>query len=318
MVKKESKQENNSFSLIAIIGIVFLVVFIVLPVLFISLIFVAGSFSGDSYSSGNVALLKVDGVIMTQSQSDIFGQSNGVSSTRMVEIIDSIAADDSIKAIMIEINSPGGSGVASDEITTALRQSGKPVVSYIREVGASGAYWIASASDRIYANKFSTVGSIGVIASYLDFSGLIADYNVTYQRFVAGENKDFGTPFRQVTPEQDENFQEQLDILHQAFIQEVAIGRSMSVEQITVLADGSIYTGIQSVQNGLIDEIGGKKEATDYLKTTLELDNVQLIEYIDQVSFFDLLGGYIAQHGFSIGKGVVSKPLVENSFSIKT
>ena len=106
--------------------------------------------------------------------------------------------------------------------------------------------------------------------------------------------------------------------MHEIFIQEVAAGRKMPIEDVRVLADGSIFTGMEAVNNGLIDEIGGQKEAIAYLEEVLELDSIDLVEYIDEVSFFELLGGYISKHGFAIGQGVSSKPLVEQSFSIKT
>ena len=102
----------------------------------------------------------------------------------------------------MEINSPGGSAVASDEIATAVKNAKKPVISLIREVGASGGYWVASASDYIIANRMSITGSIGVISSYLEFSGLMEKYGVGYERLVAGENKDLLTPYKKLEADQ--------------------------------------------------------------------------------------------------------------------
>src|SRR3989338_8536572 len=130
--------------------------------------------------SGNVALIPIDGVIIgTEDSGFLF---DGVtSSPEAVEFIEKAEKNPSIKAIILEINSPGGSAVASEEIANAVKKVNKTTVAWVREAGASGAYWVASASDHIVASRMSVTGSIGVIASYLEFPGLLERYNVTYQ-----------------------------------------------------------------------------------------------------------------------------------------
>ncbi|MBI4983237.1 S49 family peptidase [Candidatus Woesearchaeota archaeon] len=146
----------------------------------------------DPSKYGNVALIKIEGVI-TSDGSSYLGSAT-VSSPEIINFIQEADQDPKIKAILLEINSPGGSPVASDEIGTAVKRAKKPTIAVIREVGASGGYWIASAADHIIANRMSITGSIGVYSSYLEFSGLMEKYGIGYERLVAGEHKDTGFP----------------------------------------------------------------------------------------------------------------------------
>lgn len=302
------------------IGKWIIIILVILILGFISIILAAvvsvffsigGETSASLSSSGNVAVIPINGVILTETSTSPFSGDADTSSTDVVEYIERANENPSIKAIVFEINSPGGSGVASDEIAQAIKLADKPTIAYIREVGASGAYWVASATDRVYANRMSIVGSIGVIGSYLEFSGLLERYNVTYQRFVAGKYKDFGSPFRKPSKEEKDLFQVQLDAMHDIFIEQVAINRNMSKEQVEDLATGFIFTGDQALANGLIDEIGGKREVVAYLEQELNM-SITLVEYKKKRTLLDLLGEVSAQKGFSIGRGIGAS-LIEES-----
>jgi len=172
---------------------VFLFVFVVLPLTF-SLIF----FDGEQLT-GNVALIPISGVIMTEESGSYFS-SEIASSSEIVKSLHEAEESSQIKAIVLEINSPGGSAVASDEIGSAVKKAKlkKPVVAVIRDAGASGGYWVASAADYIVANRMSITGSIGVLSSYLEFSGLMEQYGVTYEKLTAGKYKDMGNPFEKL------------------------------------------------------------------------------------------------------------------------
>lgn len=291
-----------------VLGIVFVVLFvsgIIFVFFLIALVGVSSSSSSSSMGEGNIAHLSVSGVIVTEAQSSFFADDSLTSSADFVKLLQEVEEDDSIQGVIIEINSPGGSGVASDEIATQIMKlrEKKPVVSYIRDVGASGSYWVASSTERIFANKFSTVGSIGVIGSYLEFSGMMDDYNVTYQRFVAGKNKDFGSPFRQPTEEQRKAYQAILDELHGYFIEAVAQGRNMPVDSVKKYADGSIFSGVTAKKIGLVDEIGGLNEAVEYMEEKIG-ESVSLIEYNKEPSLFDLLTASASQNAYQVGKGI--------------
>ncbi len=255
----------------------------------------------EPIATGNVAVIDIQGVI-TSSKEGVFS-SAVASSTDIVKLIEKAAKDSSVKAIIFMINSPGGSAVASDEIATAVKAANKTSVAVIREFGTSGAYWIASATDHIIANKASFTGSIGVRASYLEFPGLLQEYNVTYRRLVAGKYKDMGSPFRELSPEEEQIFQQTLDQLHDIFIQEVAQNRNMSYGEVKELATGVFYTGLQGKELGLVDELGGKNEAKRYLEKTLNI-TVEMKPYRREKSLFELLAGGVDSRMYSLGRGI--------------
>ena len=234
--------------------------------------------------SGNVAVIEISGAIM--------GEASGYGSAGSqdyVALLQQAHDDTSIEAIVLRINSPGGSAVASDEVAAMVQDIEKPVVAQIREVGASGAYWIASSSDHIIANRMSITGSIGVIGSFFDFSGLMNDYNVSYQRFVSGDRKDLGSPFREMSDDERALLQSKLDGIHEYFILAVAENRGLDIETVRPLANGEFYLGVEALQNGLVDELGGDKEVIAWL-TAQGVDPV-FVEYATQPSLTDLFTG---------------------------
>lgn len=268
-------------------------------------IILAAMFSSDAIEDANVAIIQISGPIMATSDASIFSDSVA-SSSGIVEMLEEARDDPDIEAVILEINSPGGSAVASDEVARAVkdvRASGKPVVAWVREVGASGAYWIASSSDHIVANRMSITGSIGVIASYIEFAEFLDEWNLTYNRLVAGERKDIGDPFQELSENGEEFMQEKLDVIHGIFIQEVAANRNMSVAEMQTLADGRFFLGIEAYDAGLVDELGGKPEAIAYLEERLDTE-VTTTEYEDDPSLVDLLFG--TKHtGLAIEQSVV-------------
>ncbi len=251
--------------------------------------------------SGNVAVIDVQGVITT-AKDGIFA-SSAASSTDIVKLIEKAAKDKGIKAMVFMINSPGGSAVASDEIATAIKAANKTTVAVIRDMGTSGAYWVASSTDYIIANKASFTGSIGVIASYLEFPNLLQEYNVNYRRLVAGKYKDMGSPFKEMTLEEQKLFQQSLDELHDVFIEEVAQNRDMSYAEVKALATGAFYTGMQAKKLGLVDELGGRKEAVAYLQKRLNM-TVELKPYRKPRTFFETLSGGVSEQAYAVGRGM--------------
>jgi protease IV len=252
--------------------------------------------------TGNVALIPIKGTIMSEASSDIFGSAVADSPT-IINYIKMAGDNPNIKAIIFEINSPGGSAVASDEIAAAIKKVNKTTVAWIREVGASGGYWVASASDHIVAHRMSITGSIGVISSYLDFSKLLENYNVTYERLVAGKYKDIGSPYKELTDEERNLFQGELDIIHDYFINEVAANRKLPVKDVKDMATGMFYLGSQAKDMGLVDELGGKDEAVSYIENKLNL-TAQIAEYRPKRTLFDVLTGVFSQQSFIIGQGI--------------
>ena len=194
-------------------------------------------------------------------------------------------------------------GIKTKTIAAKIKPVKKPTVAWIRELGASGAYWVASSTDHVISHRMSFVGSIGVIASYLEFSGLMEKYGVGYERLVAGKYKDMGTPLRELTPEERQIIQNELDAVHAYFIEEVAKNRNLSVDKIKEIADGRVFIGIEAQKFGLIDELGSKQEAINYVQNQLNI-TVSLVEYKKPAGFFDIFKANSDRTAFYIGKGI--------------
>ena len=197
-----------------------------------------------SYSQGNVALITIDNVI------------DNYEADRIIAEIQEANEKPNIKAILIEINSPGGSVVASRSVAEAVKQSEKPTVCWLRDVATSGAYWVASACDYIVADNFTITGSIGVSASYLEFSKLMEKYGITYVRIVSDEEKDIGSPYRNASELEIAKMQGMVNRIYDAFVNEVAENRNVSPQMIRSL-NSSIILGEDAYELGLVDEIGG-------------------------------------------------------------
>ena len=269
------------------------VLVVVLLVVVLGIVFSIAESSSSSMADGTVALISVTGMIVAGEDSGLFSR-NTISSTKLIEQIKQANDDPHIKAIIFEINSPGGSAVASDEVAQAIKAVNKTTVAWIREVGASGAYWIASSTNLIVANRMSITGSIGVLGSYLEFSGLERKYNVTYQRLVSGKYKDIGSPMKQLTTEEEYFMQQRLDAIHTIFIEEVAKNRNLPVDRVREIGNGLFYLGQEAKELGLVDILGGKQEAITYLQDTLGI-TVKIKEFKERKSLLDILAQTLSE-----------------------
>lgn len=175
--------------------------------------------------------------------------------------------DSSIKAIILRINSPGGGAAASQEMYTAVKRirdrKKKPIVSSISTVGASGAYYVASGTDKIYAGSASIVGSIGVIAQWYNYGELLHWAKLKDETMKAGALKDAGNPARDMTPAERAYLQGLIDDMHSQFIHDVAQGRGMKDADLKPLADGRVWTGSQAMPLKMIDQLGDFQNALD-------------------------------------------------------
>lgn len=232
-----------------------------------------------------VAVIPLKGPIVTQSAGGLFA-SQEASSESILETLEQIKQDGRVDAVIIHINSPGGYVVPSHKIAKAISELDIPTVALVEDAAASGAYWVASATDHIIVDDFSMTGSIGVIASYLNFAGLLDDFNVTYERLVAGQYKDMGIPFRNLTSDERAVFQQQLDDLHTSFVAAVANNRNLSEQHVRTLATGQVFLGTKAVELGLADELGGRREAEQYLLERLGASSLKYVSYERSPSFF--------------------------------
>jgi protease-4 len=248
-----------------------------------------------------VGVIYVEGVIFSgESSPDVFG-SSGAGSATIVELIQRANEDSDIKAIVLRVDSPGGGVVASDEIHHALLQVNKPVVVSMGSVAASGGYYISAPADYIYANPHTLTGSIGVISQFITAEELLDEIGVEVVVVTSGEVKDFGSYHRDMTDEERAYWQALIDETYDGFVQIVADGRGMSVEQVRQLADGRVYTGLQAVELGLIDEVGYFEDA---INKAADLGGIsgdpRVIELYPEYGFWDSLYGIQAAQNTSL------------------
>jgi protease-4 len=296
-VKKVVKEEHSVLKVIlTVIGIISGLLSLAFFG-FVFFIFVSAVSEPTTFAEGNIAVIPIEGVITTE------GGSGNLMSSEVVQWIREAESDDTIQAVIFRVNSPGGSPVATEEIARAIEEMDKPSVAVIREIGASGAYWVASATDRIYASRMSLVGSIGVLASYIEFAGTLERYNATYRSLTAGEFKDTGSPFKELTPREEAMFQKQLDALHDIFIQAVAENRGLPEDKVRKIANGWVYTGDESLENGLIDAIGNEDDAIYDLEQELNI-TAELVEFQSPPTLFGSLLGVVKDSSYFVGRGI--------------
>jgi protease-4 len=216
----------------------------------------------DRNTGGNIGLIHVDGVINSGTSDGGLFSGSVAGSERLVNLLEKARKDDDIKAVVLRINSPGGSAAASEEIyQEVLRvKKEKPVYASMGDVAASGGYYIAAACDKIYANGATATGSIGVIMESPDMSGLYKKLGIDMQVVKSGKYKDMGNPARALTPEEKQLIQGMINDTYEQFVSAVSNGRKMPTDKVKALATGQIYTGRQAEKLGLIDELGGLRD----------------------------------------------------------
>jgi protease-4 len=297
------------------------IMFLILGVLFVFSVIMAAIINignSDDVTAYNTAIIPIKGVISTESGTGLLSD-DAANSRDIVKTIQQVQHDSRVRAVIFEINSPGGSPVATDEIAEAIKELNKDklTVAWIREVGASGAYWVASSTDHIIANRMSIVGSIGVYGSYLEVYGLLNKYNITYRRLVSGEYKDTGSPFKPLSSQEEYMLQSKLDKLHEYFIEAVATNRNMSTDAVRTLATGEIFLGVEAKDNGLVDELGGQEQAVTYIENSLNI-TVETKEFTKRKTFLEALTQTINKNSFYVGEGISSGILQKTSPQITT
>lgn len=263
---------------------------------------IAGSitqFSADV--SDKIVIIPVVGTLTVSENGDGLLTPRTGTTADIIGNINKANKDSSVKGIIFEINSPGGTVVASEELANAVKKLDKPNVALIREVGASGAYWMASASDAIVASPMSITGSIGVISSYLEFSKLFEKYGVTYQRMTSGEYKDVGTPYKELKENEEIYLQKKLDLIYDYFIDDVAKNRGMDSKDVRKVADGKFYLGTEALDLGLIDYLGDRAFAINLTKEMINQTDIEVINYKKKLTLWEQLTRISS---FYIGKGI--------------
>lgn len=211
----------------------------------------------DLLTSDAVAIITIDGTI----------QYDGTTSSPegLKEQLDIAANNSYIKAVVLRVNSGGGTATAGEEMTEYLREfketTGKPVVVSSAATNASAAYEISSQADYIYTAKTTSIGAIGTAMQFMDYSGLMEMLGITTEDITSAPSKDSTYGNRGLTDEEREYYQAQIDQINETFIENVAEGRGMSSDEVRKLATGLTFTGLDAVENGLADEIGTQEDA---------------------------------------------------------
>lgn len=232
-----------------------------------------------------ILLLDIDGVISGADDSGgLLGFGSASMVSRVREVLDRIAEDEDVRAILLRIDSPGGTATASEQIYTeivrfkAARQI--PVVAQLLATAASGGYYVAMAADTVQAHPTTVTGSIGVIYTSVNFAGLMEKLGVEDQTITGGEFKDMGSPFRRLTVEERSQLQSIVDDLHARFREIVARGRpQLSQAEVDRLANGRIYSAPQALENGLVDRVGTLEDAIGLIEDRLGITQSRVVAY---------------------------------------
>lgn len=229
---------------------------------------------GEVFPGNKVAVIHISGEIGA-------GATSGVDSEYVVRLLRKAEKDPLIRAVVLRINSPGGTAASSQEIASEISKMSKPVVASIGDTGASGAYWIASACDRIVCNPSSSLGSIGVIITIPSFEELFEKLGIRYVVISKGKFKDLGNPARELTDEERKLLEQHAEKVYQQFIDAVAENRGIPRSTVERLATGEVFLGEDAVELGLADEIGNFNDAVELAADLANIEGEPEIEDLD-------------------------------------
>lgn len=249
---------------------------------------------GDLGVGDAVAVVRVEGVIVSGDEPLTPFAAQDAYSHRVIRHLEQAEADPNVKAIVLRVDSPGGGVVGSDEIHGAIGLLTKPVVVSMGELAASGGYYVSAPADLIFASPGTLTGSIGVIAMVPNLEELLDKVGVEMIVIKSGELKDLGSPYDAFTDQEREVWEEIIAEAYDGFLQIVAEGRDLPLQDVRILADGRIYTGRQAAGLGLVDALGNLDDA---IARAAELGGIsgspRIIEYRRELSFLDAVLGYM-------------------------
>ncbi len=257
------RKGKGIFILVSILGLIFVVSYL------------AGRWglfesSRISLSNDKIAVVSIQGVLM--SAEDTIRQFKQYEEKK------------DVKALVLRIDSPGGTVVAAQEIYAEIRKlkGDKVVLASMGNVAASGGYYVACAAEEIFANPGTITGSIGVISEYPNFEELMKKVGLKSEVLKSGRFKDLGNPTREMTEEEKKVLQSLIDNIHAQFIRDVALGRGRPVEEIKPLADGRVFTGEQAKEQGLVDSLGNFQDALDRAAELAGIEGKPVILYPEE------------------------------------
>lgn len=265
----------------------FVVVFFLLVIIAGSLYLIFG-FKDFGISANRVEVIYVQGIMLTGSLPTGFGIATSEDITKSLK---DASEDEGVKAIVMRINSPGGSPAAAEEIVAAMKKIDKPIVVSMGDVAASGAYYISAPANKIIANPDTITGSIGVIWEFQNRSAFYQKDGTMFYIAKSGELKDMGGDWRGLSDEEKRYVDQVISETYDRFVNEVATGRNLSSSKVKDLADGRIYTGAKAKELGLVDEFGSLDDAIEVAASLAGIEGKPEVTYANKPSLSRLLFG---------------------------
>jgi protease IV len=254
-------------------------------------------FTEEIIEEGNetkkIVVLDVNGVIQDTSDAESLFQSAGYNHQGFMKRLEYIKEDDSVKGLILKVNSPGGGVVESAEIHDKLieiqKETKKPVYISMGSMAASGGYYISAGAKKIFASEETLTGSLGVIMQGVNYEGLADKYGVDFVTIKSGQYKDIMSPTRQMTEEERQILQNMINNSYAGFVEVIAEGRGMTAEQVKKIADGRIYDGRQAKELNLIDDFGYLEDVIKQMMEQEKLKGAKVVRYTDAIGFGSLL-----------------------------
>ncbi|MBT2643975.1 signal peptide peptidase SppA [Bacillus sp. ISL-41] len=242
---------------------------------------------GDMLSK--IAVLSINGVIQDTGDAESFFESPLYNHRAFMEQLDYVKEADDVKAIILQVNSPGGGVVESaqihDKIKEIQKETKKPVYVSMGSMAASGGYYVSAPADKIFASPETLTGSLGVIMQGVNYAGLAEKYGVEFTTIKSGPYKDIMSPSRPMTEEEREILQSMIDNSYEGFVKVISEGRDMSVARVKEIADGRIYDGRQAKQLNLIDGFGYLEDVIDSVRNDQNLGDATVVKYTESMGF---------------------------------
>src|SRR3990167_8793042 len=240
-----------------------------------------------------IAIISIKGILTSESAEGLF-----IEKPSIVEVVkkqlEQAATDTHVKAVLLEVDSPGGGITASDIIYNNVMKfkanTKKKVVVYMQDIATSGGYYISSAADAIIAHPTTITGSIGVIMPLINVAELINRYGIKDSSIASGDMKEIGSPLKPMSPEENAVLKNIIDEMYMQFVNVVSTGRKLDIETVKKIADGRIYTGKQALENGLVDQLGYLEDAISLSKKLAGLTEATIIRYEKHYGLADIFG----------------------------
>ncbi len=265
---------------------------------------IAGGFADTVFSSYNVAHVAIEGPISRGGGGGFPPGQGAIPTDEVVERIEDADDDSDVEGLLVELNTPGGEVVPSDDVRRAIVAFEGPTVAYTTDVCGSGGYWIASGCDELLARDGSLVGSVGVIGSRVNAADLAERVGISYERFAAGEFKDAGVSLRDIEEHERAYLQGLIDDFYGQFVERVAEGRDLSKEEIRA-TEARVYVGEEALELGLVDALGTREDAESRLGELLDVE-VDVREFEPRRGLRTRLTGGSAAIAYAFGAGIAS------------